>query len=70
MAAGLAALETLVPGAQDTVQLIAKLQKLLPILLHRNARAKFMNALALGFIHAERSITMAATFRMFDVERW
>jgi hypothetical protein len=70
LTAGLAVLEPLVLGGQDTIQLFAKLQKLLPILLHRDARAKFMNPFALGSIHAERSITIAAIFGMFDVERW
>jgi hypothetical protein len=44
------------PGTQKAIELFAKFEKSVSILLHRNAGAKFLDAFTFGIVHASGSI--------------
>lgn len=51
------------------VQLFTEFEKLVSVLLHRDARAELLNAFTLSLVHADGSIAASAISSMFDVER-
>lgn len=68
-AAGRLVLKTPVTGGQNAVQFLDKLQEFLAVLLYRDKRTKFLDALTVGRVHKNlRSITVITLVGMFDVE--